>query len=127
MGFIATAGIDRQKTSLGKVLGVTLLVVAFASAAWAEGNSKVAAGEATFKAKCVICHGSDGHGQTTLGKQLKAFDLHTAQVQKQSDADLKKVITNGQGNMPPFQDQLSSTQIDEVLSYVRSAFGKKKK
>jgi mono/diheme cytochrome c family protein len=124
MGFGST-----RKLLCTEVQAVLLVVavLALAGAASAEGNSKVAAGEATFKAKCVVCHGSDGHSQTTLGKQLKAFDLHTAQVQKQTDEALKNVITNGQGNMPPFQDQLSASQIDEVLSYVRSAFGKKKK
>ena len=28
-------------------------------------------GEATFKSKCVLCHGEDGTGNTPLGKQLR--------------------------------------------------------
>jgi mono/diheme cytochrome c family protein len=40
-------------------------------------ESKAAAGDAVYQARCVLCHGSDGHSQTTLGKQLAALDLHS--------------------------------------------------
>jgi cytochrome c6 len=72
-----------------------------------------------FKSRCVLCHGADGAGKTTLGQQLKASDLHSAKVQKQSDAGLKQSILHGKGNMPPFQAQLTIEQVDQLLKYVR--------
>jgi mono/diheme cytochrome c family protein len=89
-------------------------------------DSKAAGGEAVYQARCVLCHGSDGHSQTTLGKQLGAIDLHSPAVQKKTDAELKNVILHGQKNMPPFDGQITSAEIDQVISRVRE-FGKKKK
>lgn len=87
---------------------------------------KAAGGEDVFKTNCVLCHGSDGHAQTALGKQLGALDLHSAEVQGKTDAELKTVIAHGQKSMPPFEGQLSGAQIGQVLKYVRE-LGKKKK
>jgi mono/diheme cytochrome c family protein len=89
-------------------------------------QSKAAAGEAVYQERCVLCHGGDGHSQTTLGKQLGALDLHLPQVQKMTDAEMKSVIQHGRKNMPPFDGQITSAEIDQVISHVRE-FGKKKK
>ena len=89
------------------------------------GQSDANSGQALFKARCALCHGEDGKGQTNLGKQLKAFDLNSAKVQKNSDAQLKQVVLQGKGNMPPFQAQLDAAQVNAILKYVRH-FGKKK-
>ena len=95
------------------------------SAASAD-SAAATAGENIFKSNCVLCHGTDATGNTPLGTQLKARNLHSAAVQKKTNAELKKIITSGEGNMPPFAAQLSSAQIDEVLAYVRQ-LGKSKK
>jgi len=98
----------------------------FLSAASFAGTDSTAAGENVFKSHCVLCHGTDATGNTTMGKQLKARNLHSAIVQKKSDAELKHIITAGEGNMPAFSAQLSSAQIDELVAYVRQ-LGKSKK
>lgn len=104
-----------------KVLGVGFLLFAFVFSPWARAQES--GGAATFKTKCTLCHGADGTGNTTLGKQLQAANLHSKDVQKRSDAELHKIIHDGNGNMPPFGDQLSDEQIDGVIKYVR-ALGK---
>lgn len=76
-------------------------------------------GEAIFKTKCVLCHGPDGSGNTPLGKQLQAANLRSKEVQKLSDAELHKIVHDGQANMPSFADQLSDDEIDQVIQYVR--------
>jgi len=93
--------------------------LAFCSTAAAQASS----GAATFKSKCQLCHGADGAGDTTLGKQLQAANLRSKDVQKKTDAELHKVIHDGNGNMPPFADQLSDDQIAQVIRFVR-ALGK---
>ena len=77
-------------------------------------------GAATFKSKCQLCHGPDGTGNTTLGKQLQAANLRSKEVQKKTNAELHKVIHDGNGNMPPFADQLKDAEIDQVIKYVRT-------
>ena len=75
-------------------------------------------GEDLFKAKCTLCHGVDGKGQTPAGKGLHARDLTSADVQKQSDTDLAYVIAQGRNKMPKFGG-LSSEQIASLVKHIR--------
>ncbi len=77
-------------------------------------------GASTFKAKCAMCHGQDATGNTTMGKNLKIRDLTSADVQKQSDAEILAVITKGKNKMPEYGSKLSKDQIAELEKYVRS-------
>lgn len=78
---------------------------------------------ATFKSKCALCHGADGTGNTPLGKQLQAANLGSKEVQKRTDSELRKTVHDGNGNMPPFGEQLSDDEITDLIKYVRH-FGK---
>ncbi|MGA8036839.1 MAG: cytochrome c [Candidatus Acidiferrales bacterium] len=73
----------------------------------------------TFKTKCAVCHGADGSGDTPVGKGMKLHDLRSADVQKQTDAELTAIITNGKGGMPAYKDKLSSDQIKQLVAFIR--------
>jgi cytochrome c6 len=88
-----------------------------------RANAQAGGGAAAFKSKCALCHGADGTGNTALGKQLQAANLGSKEVQKKTDAELRKTVHDGNGNMPPFGEQLSDDEITEVIKYVRH-FGK---
>jgi mono/diheme cytochrome c family protein len=77
-------------------------------------------GAATFKAKCSSCHGPDGAGQTAVGKSLKLRDLRSAEVQKQTDVELTKIISGGKGKMPPYGKQLSDADVAALISHLRT-------
>jgi len=81
-------------------------------------------GEALYKTKCTVCHGADGKGETTVGKANKIRDLASADVQKQSDADLTGIITTGKNKMPAYGKSLKPDQVKDLVAYVRS-LGKK--
>ena len=105
-------------------LFLTVLIVLLASRlTMAQDKEKSSPGAGTFKAKCILCHGADGAGKTPLGKQLQAANLGSKDVQKRPDAELQKIVHDGQANMPPFADQLSDEEISQVIRYVRQ-FGK---
>ena len=110
----------KPRRSIGWLL---LLLFVITSALLAQQGAKASPGAATFKAKCILCHGIDGSGKTPLGKQLQAADLRSKDVQKLSDAELHKIIHDGQANMPSFADQLTDAEITQVLKHVRQ-FGK---
>jgi len=107
-----------EKSEVRKAWLVILLFAAGASLI-AQESGKASSGQATFKSKCALCHGVDGGGNTPLGKQLQAADLRSNKVQKLSDEKLRQIIHDGQANMPPFADQLSTEEINQVLKYVR--------
>jgi cytochrome c6 len=75
---------------------------------------------ADYKAKCATCHGPDGMGDTAMGKTMKVKDLGSAEVQKQSDADVTTIIEKGKKPMPGYEGKLTKEQIDSLVKYVRS-------
>jgi mono/diheme cytochrome c family protein len=66
-----------------------------------------------------MCHGADGAAKTTMGEKLKIPDLHSADIQKKSDADLKAIITKGKDKMPGYETKLSKEQIDKLVVFIR--------
>jgi len=96
------------------------LIPAIALATLLPASLMAGDGAAVFKANCATCHGADAKGQTPVGKSLKIKDLHAADVQKTSAADLTKVISDGKGKMPAFKTKLSKAQIDDVVAYIKS-------
>ena len=77
-----------------------------------------------FKLQCSSCHGVKGAGDTSLGRTLKAADLLSPEVQKQSDSQLAQVISDGRKNMPSFSNSLSQDQIRALVAYIRKLGGK---
>jgi|SRR5579864_6452676 len=86
--------------------------------------SVLADAEATYKAKCAGCHGPDGAGSTPAGKAMKVRDFHAPEVQKETDAELTDIITNGKNKMPKYGDKLKDSEIKDLVGYVRM-LGKK--
>lgn len=101
------------------LLSFSSLVISFLLLISGLALAQESSGASTFKTKCVLCHGADGTGNTPLGKQLQAANLRSKEVQQKTDTELRQVIHDGKGNMPPFSEQLSDDQIDQVLKYVR--------
>ena len=96
---------------MNKTTMVMLFALAFPVTALADGA-------AIYKIKCAPCHGPDGSGQTPVGKNLKVRDLRSAEVQKLSDAEITKVLTEGKGKMPV--SKLSADDMKVVIGFLRS-------
>lgn len=102
-----------MKTTLKRCLAILTLTLLSSACVLAEGA-------ADFKARCAPCHGLKGAGETKLGQHLQVRDLGSADVQKQTDADLTAVIAKGKGRMPPYAGKLSVSQIADVVKFIRS-------
>jgi cytochrome c6 len=77
-------------------------------------------GAALYKTKCAGCHGAEAKGDTAVGKADKIRDLSSADVQRQSDADLTAVITAGKGKMPAYGKSMKPDQVKDLVAYIRS-------
>jgi mono/diheme cytochrome c family protein len=73
-----------------------------------------------FKSKCSACHGADGSGNTAVGHSMKIRDFHSADVQKQSDAQLTDLIAAGKGAMPAYKGKLTDDEIKQLVGYIRT-------
>jgi mono/diheme cytochrome c family protein len=114
--------------SVSQIRRLTIIAFAVASftfLALTSGSSEAfvtAAGDAagTFKARCATCHGADGSGNTAMGKKMKVRDLRSAEVQKQSDAELFNIISKGKAKMPAFGKSLGDDQIQQLVAHIRA-------
>jgi mono/diheme cytochrome c family protein len=89
-----------------------------ASSAWA---ADAAAGKTVFDTKCRTCHAADGAGNPGIAKAMNVTmkPLGGEEIQKMSDADIKKVISTGSGKMKPVAG-LTAAQTDDVVAFVRT-------
>ena len=91
-----------------------LLGAAFAISALAQQP-----GEATYKAKCAMCHGADGTGNTPVGKSMKLRSLKSPEDVKATDATLFKQTKEGVGKMMGYAGKLTDAQIKDVVAHIR--------
>jgi len=108
-----------EMTPMKNLMRAVLLVLAFAGIA-SIASLAADSGADLFKTKCASCHGADGKGETAMGKNMKVKDLGSADVQKQSDADLTAIVAKGKKPMPGYEGKLTNDQIQDVVKFVRS-------
>ena len=91
----------------------------FAALLWPSSLRAQSEAAKAFKANCVPCHAADGSGSSPAGKTLKAKDLRSEEVQKQSDAELALVINKGKGKMGAFGGKLKDDGVTQMVAFVR--------
>jgi len=98
----------------------TLVLCGFGSLMGTVWAADAAAGKAIFATKCKTCHGADGQGNPGMAKVLKTEikPLTDPEVQGLSDADIKKIITDGKGKMKPVA--ITGADLDNVAAFVKS-------
>ncbi len=96
-----------------KQLVIALGVLFAAGTAFAQ---QAESGAQLYQSKCASCHGKDGKG-TSVGKKMGAGDL--AAASSKSDAELTKIISDGQKKMPAYKGTLTAEQIQELVKYIK--------
>jgi mono/diheme cytochrome c family protein len=72
-----------------------------------------------------MCHGTDGRGQSAVAAQfaragaVPPIDLASPRVRARTDGQLNWLVANGLGNMPPYGDLLSETELWAVVLFIR--------
>jgi cytochrome c6 len=98
------------------VLGIAFVgALALALPAISRANSAAT----TYKAKCSVCHGADGKGETMMGKKFGMRSFASPEDQKMTDAQLEEIIAKGKGKMPAYEKQLKPAEIKGLVSYIR--------
>jgi len=77
-------------------------------------------GQATYNAKCAMCHGPDGAAATPMGRMMKMRSLKSPEDVKAADAVLFKDTKDGVGKMHGYAGKLTDAQIQEVVAYIRA-------
>jgi mono/diheme cytochrome c family protein len=93
-------------------LNFLIIAALTATSMWA---ADAVAGKAVYAAKCKSCHGADGAGNPAIAKAMKV----EMKPLSATTADVKAVITNGQGKMKPMPS-ITGADLDNVVAYVNS-------
>jgi mono/diheme cytochrome c family protein len=99
-----------------KIIAVFAVVLALSGAAFAADAE---AGHAAFDKSCKGCHGATGAPNPAIAKMFPTIpDLTSPKLQADSDADMKKAITDGKGAMKPVKNLAGSP--DDVVAFIRT-------
>lgn len=80
-----------------------------------QGNASAAQ---VYSTRCAFCHGADGSGDTTVGKNFKLRALASPEVQKMTDDQLFDLISKGKDKMPAFAS-LGNDTIHGLVAHIR--------
>jgi mono/diheme cytochrome c family protein len=102
-----------------RTIFTTVIILATATAGAYATDLK--AGQAAYGKACKSCHGADGTANPAIAKMMKVEmrGLQSPEVQALSQADIKKVIVEGQGKMKPVTS-LAGAAADDVAAYVKT-------
>jgi cytochrome c553 len=92
---------------------VLAAVVCMASAA-----AFAQSGEATYKAKCAMCHGPTGTPSAGMAKAMGIKPASDPEIQKLTVDQMAAAVKNGKGKMKPIAG-LADAQIKEVAAFYK--------
>ena len=77
--------------------------------------------ETLYKQKCSKCHGTDGSGDTSLGRVFGTPDFTDSGwwAKHPNSSEHIGVITRGKKNMPAFGKKLTRAQISSLATYMQ--------
>lgn len=75
------------------------------------------AGQTVYVQRCMQCH-SINKDQVLLGPSLWSEMSHSPH--KKTAAEIREIIKNGKGKMPPWNGILSDSDINNVIAYLHS-------
>ena len=104
-----------MKYGIRSQIALAVMMSLFGVVAFAQGS-----GEATYKAKCQMCHGATGMADSGAGKAMKVKPVTDPDVKKMSAAEMVTATKNGMGKMQPYKDKLSEAEIKDAVDYFRT-------
>ncbi|MGC2110051.1 MAG: cytochrome c [Candidatus Korobacteraceae bacterium] len=91
-------------------------------------SESLAQGKKYYGYDCAMCHGDNGNGkgEVAISENLKIGDFSDAATLKdKTDGELFYIIKNGHGQMPPEGDRVKTTELWNMVNYIRSFSSKK--
>lgn len=89
---------------------------------------EIASGKQLYNQNCAKCHKEDGSGGevTIEGEKLKVEDLRTDKMKKEPDSEYIEYMVKGipSEGMPSFKDELTETQMQQIVKYIREEIQK---
>jgi cytochrome c6 len=103
------------------VMGVTASLRGESRKTIVAGSAGTPGADAIYRQRCQKCHGTDGTGETSLGKISGAPDFTDSGwwAKHSNNSELVNAITRGRKSMPAFGKKLTRSQITSLAAYVQ--------
>ena len=75
------------------------------------------AGHELFEKNCQQCH-AVVEGQYSFGPNL--YHEMTKPASKKTATEIALILKNGKGKMPPFGERLTSSDVEDLIAYIRT-------
>jgi mono/diheme cytochrome c family protein len=85
----------------------------------ASSMSFAQSGEATYKAKCAMCHGATGTPSAGMAKSMGVKPVSDPEVKKLTVDQMVAAVKNGKGKMKPVAG-LTDAQIKDSVAFFRT-------
>jgi mono/diheme cytochrome c family protein len=89
-----------------------------------ETDEVVSQGQQLFLESCALCHGAEGRGDTSIGRNMypPAADMHSPHVQHWNEAELYWIIRNGVRltGMPSWQSSISENDTWKLARFIHN-------
>ena len=107
-----------MKKGILTLASLGLLLAAGLPLSAADGDAKK--GQAAFD-NCAVCHNSDST-EVKIGPGLKGLYKRAKLVNGKpvNDENVKALITEGSGAMPPFGDAISADDKDNIIAFLKT-------
>jgi mono/diheme cytochrome c family protein len=96
----------------------SLMVLAVAVCLAGTAGFAQSAGEATYKAKCQMCHGATGVPNPGIAKNMGVKAITDPAIKSLTVAQMIATVKNGKGKMKPVAG-LTEAQIKEAVIFYR--------
>ena len=106
---------DDRSNWIYKMAAVVVCLIGLAGLAKADDKSA-----SLYKAKCAVCHGATGKGDSPAGKSMGVVSFSDPKVAGKSDTELRDVIEKGKNKMPAYGKSLKPDEIQGLVAYIRS-------
>lgn len=84
-----------------------------------EAKDPLSNAKLLFEVRCAVCHGSDGNGDGPAAAMATA-NLRSNAIQSLTDEALMRSIAYGKNQMPSFNNQLTTSQTQDLVRLIRS-------
>ncbi|MGA3009240.1 MAG: cytochrome c [Terracidiphilus sp.] len=96
----------------------SLLVLAAVTCLAGAVSFAQSGGEATYKAKCAMCHGATGVPSPGMAKAMGVKPVSDPDIKKLTAAQMFTAVKGGKGKMKPVAG-LTDAQIKDVVAFYR--------